>query len=38
MENKTHTVEQFRNLLKICRNRGKVDRKKKKKNQKNIEA
>ena len=30
MENKTHTVEQFRNLLKICRNRGKVDRKKKK--------
>jgi len=31
MENKTHTVEQFRNLLKIFRNRGKVDRKKKKK-------
>ena len=30
MENKTHTVEQFRNLLKVCRNRGKVDRKKKK--------
>jgi hypothetical protein len=26
---KTHTVEQFRNLLKICRNRGKADRKKK---------
>lgn len=31
MENKTHTVEQFRNLLKFFRNRGKVDRKKRKK-------
>ena len=36
MENKTHTVEQFRNLLKICRNRDKVDRKKKKKKAKRI--
>ena len=38
MENKTHTVEQFRNLLKICRNRGKVDRKKEKQNPKEYRS